>query len=117
MDNYPKPSLTDKYVIDQMKEADRFPIQEALVGRSKKQPFTMYIDSLISATFKLENVLAWADEPIGSIVPNNSQESEDDFKLFLSEDSDEANVYPYIPKAKLEADPSLRDKQFDISLL
>jgi len=36
MDNYPKPSLTDKYIIDMMKVADRFPIPEALVGRSKK---------------------------------------------------------------------------------
>ena len=52
----PKPSLTDKYIIDMMKEADRFPIPEALVGRSKQQPFALYVDSLISATFRLEDV-------------------------------------------------------------
>ena len=43
--------------------------------------------------------------------------SEDDFPLEDSQDSDEANKYPAIPKAKLDADPSLKDKQFDISLL
>ena len=43
--------------------------------------------------------------------------SEDDFPLEDSQDSDEALVYPAIPKSKLDADPSLRDKQFDIRLL
>ena len=50
-------------------------------------------------------------------VPYNSFDSEDEFKLYHSEDSEEQDVYPYIPKAKLEADPSLREKQFDIKLL
>lgn len=117
MDNYPKPSLTDKYVIDMMKEADRFPIPEALVGRSKKQPFTLYIDSIMTSTFKLENVMKWAEEPVSQTVPNNSMESEDDFQIYKSEDSEEMDVFPYIPKAKLEADPSLREKQFDVKLL
>ena len=35
MANYPKPSLRDMHVIDNMKEADRWPIPEALVGRAK----------------------------------------------------------------------------------
>ena len=50
-------------------------------------------------------------------MPYNSQVSEDDFPLYMSQDSDEANVYPYIPKSKLEADPSLALKQFDIRLI
>ena len=117
MENYPKPSLTDQYMIDKMKLADRFPIPEALVGRSKKQPFVLYIDSLINETFNLENVEKWANEKCSMDIPYNSLESEDEFKLYHSEDSEEQDVYPFIPKAKLEADPSLREKQFDIKLL
>ena len=37
MHGYPKPSLTDKYIIDMMKEADRFPIPEALLGLKRKK--------------------------------------------------------------------------------
>ena len=43
--------------------------------------------------------------------------SEDDFPLEDSQDSEELNVYPAISKDKLAADPSLKDKQFDIRLL
>ena len=48
-------------MIDLMKEADRFPIPEALVGRQKKEkvPYSLRIDSLITAAYTLENVEAW----------------------------------------------------------
>ena len=63
MQDQPKPTLTDKYIIDMMKEADRFPIPESLVGRRKnqKKPYVLKIDSLISAAFKIEEVNEWAN--------------------------------------------------------
>ena len=38
--------------------------------------------------------------------------SEDEFPLEDSQDSDEANVFPAISKAKLDADPSLKAVNF-----
>ena len=63
MQDQPKPTLTDKYIIDMMKEADRFPIPESLVGRRKnqKRPYVLKIDSLMSAAFKIEEVNEWAN--------------------------------------------------------
>ena len=62
MHNYPKPSLTDKYIIDMMKEADRFPVPEALIGRRPKKdrvPYTLRIDSMMSAFFTIKNIEEW----------------------------------------------------------
>ena len=119
MQDQPKPTLTDKYIIDMMKEADRFPIPESLVGRRKnqKRPYVLKIDSLISAAFKIEEVNEWANSKDVLDAPYNTMHSEDDFPLEDSQDSDEQNVFPAIPKDKLLADPSLKDKQFDIRLL
>lgn len=41
MKNMPSPTLTDQHVIDAMKEADRFPIPEALIGRERNKAFTL----------------------------------------------------------------------------
>ena len=51
-----KPTLTEKYIIDFMKLVDRYPIQEALVGRQSKKPYELHIDSIISAEYKQDAV-------------------------------------------------------------
>ena len=44
-------------------------------------------------------------------------ESEDDFPLYESQDSDDPNAVPYLTKAKIAQDPDLKEKQFDIRIL
>ena len=44
-------------------------------------------------------------------------ESEDEFQLYESQESDDPNAVPYITKKKVEEDPSLKDKQFDMRLI
>lgn len=56
------PSLTDKTIIDFMKQVDNFPIQEALIGRTDGQPYSLWIDSLISASYTLSAVQECAEE-------------------------------------------------------
>lgn len=55
------PSLVDKEIIDFMKQVDRFPVQEALIGRTNGEPYTLWIDSLISASYKLSAVQECAE--------------------------------------------------------
>ena len=104
------PTLTDQQTIDRMKVADRWPIPEAIVGRQKREPYTLRIDSLIHAAFALEEVEEWGKQIPDLDAPYNSMESEDDFPIHYSDDSEEIVAYPHIPKEKLKADPSLADK-------
>lgn len=53
---------------------------------------------------------AWAEVKPEIDAPFNSMESEDDFPLYDSQDSEEGLTYPYIPKDKLKNDPSLLNK-------
>ncbi len=65
----------------------------------------------------MESVLEWADYKQELDAPYCSMESEEEFPLYDSAESDELDVFPYIPKAKLDQNPELKKKQFDISLL
>ena len=85
-----------------MKVADRFPIPEALIGRQKRKAYNLRIDSLITAAYNMDSVKEWADYRQELMAPYNSMESEEEFPLDDSEESEEANTYPYIPKSKLE---------------
>ena len=87
--NYPKPSLTDLHVINVMKECDRFPIPEAILGRKKFTRYTLRIDSIMLATYKMESIHEWANYRQEIDAPFNSMESEDEFPLFDSLESDE----------------------------
>ena len=53
--------MLDLAIINQMKEADRFPIPEALVGRQEHKSYTLRIDSLISSTYNIEHLNEWAN--------------------------------------------------------
>ena len=53
MQGYQKPSLTDLYVINSMKECDRFPIPESLLGRKPRTAYSLRVDSLMSQTYAL----------------------------------------------------------------
>lgn len=44
-------------------------------------------------------------------------ESEEEFPLYDSEESETVNKWPYIPSSKLEENPELKKKQFDARLL
>lgn len=100
-----------------MKEVDRFPIPEALVGRTRNTAYTLKIDSLISAAYKTESVLEWANYRQELDAPYCSMHSEEEFPIYDSNESDEIQTYPYIPKEKLAANPDLKKKQFDVRLL
>ena len=94
-----------------MKEADRFPIPEALIGRQPNKNYELRIDSLITAAYSLEAIYAGAERPQSELdAPYCSMESEEEFPLYDSEESEAANKYPYIPTAKLEENPELRRK-------
>lgn len=94
--------MLDVAVIDAMKMADRFPIPEALVGREERKSYNLRVDSLISSTYNIDAVNEWADYRQELDAPYNSMESEEEFPLHDSEESDENEKYPYIPKNKLE---------------
>ena len=79
--------------------------------------YTLKIDSLISAAYKTESVLEWANYRQEIDAPYCSMYSEEEFPLYDSNESDEIQTYPYIPKDKLAANPELKKKQFDIRLL
>ena len=53
MHSVKKPTLTQKTIIDFMVETDRYPIQEALVGRTPNRPYELAIDSLITSCYSL----------------------------------------------------------------
>ncbi len=60
---------------------------------------------------------AWADYKPAIGAPYNSMESEEDFQIYESDSSEDPNAVPYITKKKVEADPELVKKQFDIRIL
>ena len=66
------PTLTQKTIIDFMKQVDRFPIQECLVNRRKNRPYVLQIDSIISAQFKMSAVQEWANFMPEINAPANS---------------------------------------------
>jgi hypothetical protein len=84
LQNYPKPSLTDLHVINLIKECDRFPIPEAILGRKKLTPYTLRIDSMMLATYKMESIQEWANYRQEIDAPFNSMESADEFPLYDS---------------------------------
>lgn len=49
--DFTKPSPIELLTVEKMKEFDRYPIPEALLGRNKTAKFTLYLDSLIRATY------------------------------------------------------------------
>ena len=111
------PTLTDQYIIDFMKLVDRHHIPEALIRPQPERPYTLVIDSIIKDVFRQETVEAWANYKPAIGAPYNSMESEEDFNIYESEDSEDPNAVPYITKKKVEQDPSLKDKQFDMRIL
>ena len=84
MNNYPKPLLSDIYVINMMKEAGRYPIPEQLVGRSKREPYQLRVDSLINMAYREENIREWAEYRQEIDAPYCSMESEEEFPLYDS---------------------------------
>lgn len=60
-----------------MKECDRFPIPEALMGRGKYQHFTLRVDSMCSAAFNYNNINKWSAVELDTYAPYNSVESEE----------------------------------------
>jgi len=44
-------------------------------------------------------------------------ESDENFFLYESQESDDPNSVPYITAKKVKADPTLKEKQFDIRIL
>jgi len=75
------------------------------------------IDSLINDAYRLETVEAWADYKPGNGAPDNSMESEDDYFIEESEESDDPNAVPYLTKKLVKEDPTLKEKQFDMRIL
>lgn len=74
-----KRKLKDSHLIDFMREVDRFPVPEALVGRTADKPFRLGLDSIMNAEYRLEAVEAWGDYRPAIDAPNNSMESEEEF--------------------------------------
>ena len=99
-----------------MKEAERFPIPEQLLGRKKYDKFTLYIDSLISAAYNEKSIQENAYYIQEVDAPFNSMESADDFSLGPDTDSDEAEKFPKTAQ-KAKNDPEIEKKRFDMSLL
>ena len=97
-----------------MRKLERFPIREALVGR--KGAFKLQLDSIIREEYREEAVKQWGQYQPDQGCPFNSLESEDDLQILESEDSDDADIAPYI-KAGLKNDPSLKDKMFPMQWL
>ena len=62
----------------------------------------MTIDSLISDAFRLETVKSWADYKPMINCPQNSHESEDEFDLYESTESEDPNGVPHLTKKKME---------------
>ena len=111
------PTLTDQHIMTFMTQVDRYPIPEALLRPQPEKPYHLVIDSLINDSYRIETAESWADYKPAQNCPYNSLESEDDYFIEESEESDDPNAVPYITKAKVTEDPSLKDKQFDMRIL
>ena len=110
-----KKKLKDSHLIDFMKEVDRFPVPEALVGRTANKPFRLELDSVMNAEYRLEAVEAWGDYRPAIDAPNNSMESEEEFYVEESQSSEDENAA--ISHVQLKKDPALVEKQFDTRIL
>lgn len=115
MDKYPKPSLTDKFTINNMQICDRFPIPDQLMSRPKDARFYLQIDSLISAAYNLKDTQVWADYRQSIDAPQNSLCSEDEYPVHDSHSSEEDQKN--IRQSDLDKDPNLHAKLFDLKIL
>ena len=93
-----------------MSQCERFPIPESLQRPQPEKAFKLIIDSLINESYRVETVEAWANYKPGNGCPYNSLESEDDFYIEESEESDDPNAVPHITKKMVNEDPSLKAK-------
>lgn len=75
--------------------------------------FELVIDSLINDAYRMESVKTWADykpgqgDTPGTYAPENSQESDDDFFVEESDESDDPNGVPYLTSQAIKENPSL----------
>lgn len=100
-----------------MIECDRWPIPESLIGRTKGIPYELAFDTLMRSCYNLDVIREDGNANRQDLdVPFNSMESEDDFPVYDSQDSDEVNEFG-IKIKDLKKDPSLADKMFDLNLL
>ena len=88
MDHIKGPSLIDQITIKKMKEMQRWPVPEMLMGRSKKGNFSLKIDSIIAEAYKEESMAEWAAWRLEIDVPYNTIHSDDNFRLYHSSDDE-----------------------------
>jgi hypothetical protein len=112
-----KQTLTEVTIIEFMKEVSRFPCPEALLGRQSNKRYKVTIDSLIVGAYSIKAVEEWADYKPDTKAPYNSMESDENFFLYESQSSEDPNSVPYITAKAVKADPTLKEKQFDIRIL
>ena len=85
-----RPSLVDQIAIDEMKRYKRFPIPEALMHRPARRSFKLTLDSILREVYSEQYVHQWAEYQLETGAPCNSAESEDDYNLYQTDESDEA---------------------------
>ena len=80
-------------------------------------PYEFSFDTLTRAAYSLAEIQVYGNaDRLDLDVPFNSMESEDDFPVYDSQDSDEVNEFG-VKLKDLKKDPTLADKMFDKSLL
>lgn len=80
-------------------------------------PYEFSFDTLTRAAYNLEEIQVYGStDRVDLDVPFNSMESEDDFPVYDSQDSDEVNEFG-VKLKDLKKDPTLADKMFDKSIL
>ena len=99
-----------------MKSAKRYPVPEQMMGRSRRS-FRLAIDTIMTQVYSEAYLEEWADYRQEVDAPYNSNESEDEFHIYQSQDDDEelatASVTsPTSAKHKL-TDPLAKEKIFN----
>ena len=54
-----KPTFTDLNTIERMKEMQRWPVPEMLIGRPQRGNYCMKIDSIIAEVYSAEYIVEW----------------------------------------------------------
>jgi hypothetical protein len=106
-----KPTITDLITVKKMQASDRWPIPEQLINRPEKGNFSLVIDSIMHAAYNEKDILEWAAYRQELDVPYNSMESENEYPLEDSHDSEEeANRVPKPTKYQKKHEENFKEK-------
>ena len=85
--------------------------------RPAKKPFRLTLDSILREVYSEQYVHQWAEYQLETGAPCNSAESEDDYNLYQTDESEEAEALEGGAKKAKKGDQKDKDTGFNLQLL